>query len=113
MIETSISIPNFLFYDCDADISVYVNKDVSDYKIRAEIINQLSTTVTLSNLSDGGSDDEIEFEDDGEDGKFIIHIAKDTISSPVYLSYLYIEIEDDDGKISPVYYGLLPFKNHS
>jgi hypothetical protein len=111
MIETSISLPLKLFYDNDIDISVYVNMDLSDYKIRAEIINQLSSSVSLANSAAGGSDDEIEFVDDGEDGNFIIHIGADLASSPIYLSYLEIEIEDVDGKIQTIYYGELNFSN--
>jgi len=111
MIETSISLPHYLFYDNDIDISVYVNTDLSDYKIRADIINQYSDSLTLANLAAGGDDDEIEFVDDGEDGEFIIHIAANTITSPVYISYLEIEIEDADGKVQTIYYAPIIFNN--
>lgn len=109
MIETSISMPSQLFYDNDIDIGVHVNMDLSDYKIRAEIINQLSSSLTLANEAAGGADTEIEFVDDGEDGDFIIHIPKDTISSPTFRSYLDIEIEDEDGHVQTIYYALLNF----
>ncbi len=110
-IETSLSMPLNLFYDNDIDINVYVNIDLSDYKIRAELINQLSSSLSLANEAAGGEDTEIEFVDDGEDGEFIIHIPKDTISSPTFRSYLDIEIEDEDGHVQTIYYALLKFTN--
>jgi len=108
-IETSLSLPHNLFYSDDIDIGVHVNMDLSDYKIRAEILNQLSSSVSLASLAAGGSDDEIEFVDDGTDGNFIIHIAKNTANSPVFKSYLEIDIEDIDGHVQTIYYGALSF----
>jgi hypothetical protein len=108
-IETSISLPHNLFYTDDIAIGVYVNMDLSTYKIRAEIINQLSSSVSLANLAAGGADDQIEFADDGTDGNFIIHIAKNTANSPVFKSYLEIDLEDADGHIQTIYYGALSF----
>jgi hypothetical protein len=111
MIETSLSLPLNLFYDNDIDINVYVNIDLSNYKIRADIINQYSSSLALANEAADGSDDEIEFVSDGTDGKFIIHIGKNTINSPIYISYLEIEIEDEDEKVQTIYYAPLNFKN--
>jgi hypothetical protein len=110
-IETSISLPHNLFYDNDIDIGVHVNTDLSEYKIRGEIINQLSTSLSLANLAAGGADSEIEFVDDGADGDFIIHIGAGLTSSPIFISYLEIEIEDADGKIQTIYYAPLNFGN--
>jgi hypothetical protein len=113
MIETSLSMPHNLFYSDDIAIGVYVNMDLSDYKIRAEIINQLSSSVSLANLAAGGADDQIEFADDGTDGNFIIHIAKNTVNSPVFKSYLEIDLEDAVGHIQTIYYGALNFSSTS
>jgi hypothetical protein len=103
-------MPLKLFYTDDIDIGVHVNIDLSTYKIRAEIINQLSSSVALASANvTGGSDDQIVFADDGVDGNFIIHVAKNTANSPVFLSYLEIDIEDVDGHIQTIYYGTLNF----
>lgn len=110
-IETSISMPHNLVYTDDIDINVFVNTDLTNYKVRAEIINQLSSSVTLAtaNVPDG-SDDQIDILTAATGAStFVIHVAQNTINSPVYLSYLDIEIEDALGHVQTIYYGALNF----
>lgn len=111
MIETSISMPLKLFYSDDIDINVFVNTDLTNYKVRAEIINQLSSSKTLAtaNVVDG-SDDQVKVLTSVTGAStFVIHLTHDTLSSPVYMSYLDIEIEDSLGNIQTIYYGALNF----
>jgi hypothetical protein len=111
MIETSIDMPHNLYYDDDIDINVFVNTDLTNYKVRAEIINQLSSSITLAtaNVVDG-SDDQVKILTAATGAStFVIHVANGSVSSPVFLSYLDIEIEDALGHVQTIYYGALNF----
>jgi hypothetical protein len=110
-IETSISMPLKLFYSDDVDINVFINTDLTNYKVRAEIINQLSSSLTLATANVvGGSNSQVQILTSTTGAStFVIHLTHDTLSSPVFMSFLDIEIEDALGHVQTIYYGALNF----
>jgi len=111
MIEIDISLPNKLFRKNSIDIGCHLNLDLSDYKIRAELFDRFYSSITLLTENAGGSDDQIEVID-ADKGTFVIHIAKGTTELFHLISYLEIEIEDEDGKIQTVYFGVVKFEDN-
>lgn len=109
--EMDISLPDKIFRKNSIDIECHLNLDLSDYKIRAELFDRFYSSLHLYNEAAGGSDDEIEFTDDGEDGNFIIHIAKNTTNLFHLISYLEIEIEDENGKVQTVWFTPIKFED--
>ena len=111
-IETSVSIPDKLFRKNSIDIGVHVNLDVSEYKIHAELFDRFSSSVKLNTDNNGGSDDEIELVTDGEDGDFVIHIAKELTNLFHLVSYLEITLIDEDDKEFTAYFGVIKFEDN-
>jgi hypothetical protein len=110
-IETSISIPDKLYRKNSIDIGVHVNLDLSDYKIHVELFDRFYSSLLLNSENNGGSDDEIEILDDGENGDFVIHIAKGTTELFHLISYLEIDLIDADGKEFTAYFGVIKFED--
>jgi hypothetical protein len=111
-IETSISIPDKLFRTNSLDIEAHVDVDLSDYKIHAELFDRFGSSIELDTVNNGGSDDEIEFATDGEDGDFIIHIAKNLTTLFHLISYLEITVVDADDKEFTCYFGVIKFEDN-
>jgi hypothetical protein len=111
-IETSISIPDKLFRKNSIDIDVNVNLDLSDYKIHAELFDRFYSSLKFNTENNGGSDDEIEILDDGEDGDFVIHIAAHTTDLFHLISYIEIILIDADGKEQTCYFGIIKFEDN-
>ncbi len=109
--EMDIYLPDKLFRANSIDIECHLNLDLSDYKIRAELFDRFYSSIQFANEAAGGSDDEIEFTDDGEDGCFIIHIAKNLTNRFHLISYLEVEIEDEDGKVQTVWFTPIKFED--
>jgi hypothetical protein len=110
-IETSISIPDKIYRKNSIDIGVHVNVDLSDYKIHTEVFDRFYSSLKLNTENNGGSDDEIELVDDGEDGNFVIHIAKGKTELSHLISYLEITLIDADNKEFTAYFGVIKFQD--
>jgi hypothetical protein len=109
-IETSIDIPDKIYRKNSIDIGIKVNVDLSDYKIHAEIFDRFYSSVKLNTEDNGGSDDEIEIID-ADKGTFVIHIEKGKTELFHLISYLEIELINEDGKELTVYFGLIKFED--
>jgi hypothetical protein len=108
MIEIDITIPDKIYRKNSIDIGCHLNLDLSDYKIRAELFDRFYSLINFATENAGGSDDQIEIID-AEDGNFVIHIAKGTTELFHLISYLEIEIEDEDGKVQTVWFSPIQF----
>jgi hypothetical protein len=104
--EIDISLPNKLFRGNNIDIGCHLNVDLSDYIIRAEIFDRFYSSLNLSSEND----EQIEIIDE-EDGTFVIYIEKGTTDLFHLISYLEIEVEDGDGKVQTVYFGVIKFED--
>jgi len=109
-IETSIDIPDKIYRKNSIDIGVKVNVDLSDYKIHAEIFDRFYSSLKLNTEDNGGSDDEIEIID-ADKGTFVIHIEKGKIELFHLISYLEVELIDEDGKEFTAYFGVIKFED--
>ena len=110
-IETSISIPDKIYRKNSIDIGVHVNVDLSDYKLHVEIFDRFYSSLKLNTENNGGSDDEIELVTDGEDGDFVLHIAKGQTELFHLYSYIEIILIDEDGKEFTAYFGVIKFQD--
>lgn len=111
-IEIDVSQPDKLFRGNSLDFNCHLNIDLTGYKITAEVFDQYASSIYLANTAAGGSDDEIEFTDDGTDGEFDIHVAKDLTKNFHLISFIEIDIEDADGKVQTVYFAPLKFTDN-
>ena len=106
--EIDISLPNKLFRGNNIDIGCHLDIDLTDYIIRAELFDRFGSSILLSSEDD----EQIELIDDGEDGNFVIYVAKDSTNLFHLISYLEIDIEDEDGKVQTVYFAPLKFEDN-
>ena len=106
--ELDISLPNKLFRGNNIDIGCHLDIDLTDYIIRAELFDRFGSSILLSSEDD----EQIELIDDGEDGNFVLYIAKDSTNLFQLISYLEIEVEDEDGKVQTVYFAPLHFTDN-
>jgi len=105
--EIDLSLPNKLFRGDSIDINGHLDIDLSDCIIRAEIFDRFGSSIKLSSEIE----DEIEITNE-EDGTFVIYIEKDTTDLFHLVSYLEIEVEDDDGKITTAYFSHIKFEDN-
>lgn len=110
-LEFDLTYPDKIFRGNSITFECHVNIDLSNYKIRAELFDQYYRSIKLATSNDGGSDDEIEVIDE-EDGTFKIYIAKDTTECFHLLSFLEIDLEDEDGKVQTVYFSPIQFADN-
>jgi hypothetical protein len=104
--EIDISLPNKIFRGNSIDIVCHVDVDISECIIRAEIFDQYYASLKLSSEVIG----EIDIDDD--DQTFTISIVKDTTDIFHLISYLEIDIEDDNGKVQTVYFSPIKFTDN-
>ena len=105
--ELDLSLPNKLYRGNNIEIGCHLDIDLSDYIIKAEIFDRFYSSLHLSSEND----EEIEFTDDGEDGNFVIHVSKGTTDLFHLISYIEIEIENEDGVLQTVYFAPLRFED--
>jgi hypothetical protein len=106
--EIDISLPNKLFRGNNIDIGCHLDIDLTDYIIRAELFDRFGSSILLSSEDD----EQIELIDDGEDGNFVIYVAKDSTNLFHLISYLEIDVEDKDGKVQTVYFAPIKFEDN-
>jgi len=110
-IEFDITLPEQLFRGDSIDLDCHVNIDLTDYKIRCEIFDQFCSSIKLATINvTAGSDSQIDITD-AANGTFSIYIEKVTTSNFHVISFIEIELEDDNGKIYTVFYRPLTFVN--
>ena len=101
--ELDLSLPNKLFRGNNIDIGCHLDIDLTDYIIRAELFDRFGNSILLSSEDD----EQIEIIDE-EDGTFVIYVSKDSTNLFHLISYLEIDVEDEDGKVETIYFA--PFK---
>jgi hypothetical protein len=105
--EIDISLPNKLFRGNNIDIGCHLDIDLTDYIIRAELFDRFGSSILLSSEDD----EQIEIIDE-EDGTFVIYVAKDSTNLFHLISYLEIDVEDEDGKVQTVYFAPIQFTDN-
>ena len=85
-----------------------INQSIEDWKIRCEIYDDSGNSIKLANVNSGGSSEQIE-EDDIANGIFIIHVTKNLTTNFDDLSYIEIEIENENGELFTVYQDEIQF----
>ena len=106
--EIDISLPTKLFRGNNINIGCHLDIDLTDYIIRAELFDRFGKSILLSSEDD----EQIEIIDDGEDGNFVIYVAKDSTNLFHLISYIEIEVEDGDGKVQTVYFAPIQFTDN-
>jgi len=105
--EIDISLPNKLFWGNNIDIECHLDIALTDCVIKVEIFDRFGSSILLSSEDD----EQIEIIDE-EDGTFVIYVAKDSTNLFHLISYLEIEVEDEEGKVQTVYFTPLHFTDN-
>ena len=103
MIEGLIKGDSITF-ECNCD------KDITDWKVRAELWDAGSVDIKKANTASGGSDSQIEITD-ATGGVFLIKINKGQTTDILDQATLEIEVETNDSptKIYTVYQSIINF----
>jgi len=100
--EINITLPVLIAKGDSASIDCQINADITDFEVRCQIYDNDGNILKLANSDSGGSDNQIEMVNPSI-GEFTIYITKDTTDNFKTNSYIEIEIEDTDGKVSTLY----------
>jgi len=77
-------------------LSITVDDDITDWKIRAELFDNDGTSVKLATSNSGGSDDQIEKTTLGSSSVFVLKVASGLTSNIEDEAFLEIEADTGD-----------------
>jgi hypothetical protein len=100
--KTNIDFPRQVFQGANFDVTLTVDAVLTGYKVRCEIFDEQDNSATLANTAAGGANTQITLTPGVSSSTIVVYVAKNTTTIFKENSWFEVEVEDANGKITPL-----------
>jgi hypothetical protein len=99
--KTNIDFPRAVYQNANFDITLTVDVNLTSYKVRCEIYDELGNFIKLANTAAGGGNTEILLTP-GTSSTIVVYVPKNETTTWKENCWFEVNVEDSNGKVTPL-----------